>query len=526
MWSVDLAREQSPSLDTLRRFCDVTVSAGYNALGLYLEHRFAYPSAPWAAGAGALTPEMVRTLEREYPSLQFIPLINVLGHVEGFLYTEEGHRFAEERFHGMQGNPADSGFGSFAQQLIDDTIDAFASGIVHIGGDETEQLGKSESSRRAIESYAHLGPGVDGKARLYGSHVGRLAQHVLARGRRPAVWGDILLRHPQALELLPGETIIFDWQYFGSPQRTARVFLDAGFEVVVCPALHTYNATWLHLPQSEENVRQHAEVAARDGLGTCVTTWECGLFGNYETLLPAIAAAGAMLIDARPGEEKEEETDDRERYASLRAAPAFLSAYEQVSPAHRQWAELMGVTLQDAGGLFAFGGIRSSLKARLLLFSNPFLLWLRNRDELLGPAGETAAATVARARDLAPDLPTAIITDFADTALHFVHLAERVRSHYAASDVAAAAAALTEARTLFEALRERAEESHRLYGSSIADVERCRIAAEHIDTVIERVQQYGNGSLGYLPSFETITHPKFVPHDQGNWWLHNRWANE
>ena len=36
----------------------------------------------------------------------------------------------------------------------------------------------------------------------------------------------------------------------------------------------------------------------------------------------------------------------------------------------------------------------------------------------------------------------------------------------------------------------------------------------------------GDGVLGYLPSFEHLTHPKFVPHDQGAWWLINRWAHE
>ena len=50
MWMYDLAREQTPTLDVLDRLCRLSLDAGYNALGLYLEHRFAFPSLPWAAG--------------------------------------------------------------------------------------------------------------------------------------------------------------------------------------------------------------------------------------------------------------------------------------------------------------------------------------------------------------------------------------------------------------------------------------------------------------------------------------------
>jgi hypothetical protein len=43
---------------------------------------------------------------------------------------------------------------------------------------------------------------------------------------------------------------------------------------------------------------------------------------------------------------------------------------------------------------------------------------------------------------------------------------------------------------------------------------------------MRRLKEYGDGSLGYLPAFEIITHPKFMPHDQASWWLINTWANE
>jgi hypothetical protein len=52
------------------------------------------------------------------------------------------------------------------------------------------------------------------------------------------------------------------------------------------------------------------------------------------------------------------------------------------------------------------------------------------------------------------------------------------------------------------------------------------LAKEAVERAMTRIKQYGDGSLGYKPSFEQITHPKFVAGDQAAWWLINRWANE
>jgi hypothetical protein len=43
-WMYDIAREQSPRLDVLTEMLQRSRAAGYNAVGLYLEHRFAYAS--------------------------------------------------------------------------------------------------------------------------------------------------------------------------------------------------------------------------------------------------------------------------------------------------------------------------------------------------------------------------------------------------------------------------------------------------------------------------------------------------
>lgn len=526
MWTYDLAREQAPTIEHLRAFCRLTREAGYNAIGLYLEHRFAYPSIPWAQGRGAVTPEMVEWLQDEFPDLQIIPFINLLGHMEGFLYTEPGHVLAEERFKGLQACPSKPDLVELAHAIVDDTLRIFRSEIVHIGGDETWQLGSCPvCAERVAEADG------DGKAKIYGEHFGVIANRVRDAGRRPAVWGDMFFDHPTALDLIPKETLIFDWQYFKGPQETSGIFRERGFDVVYCPALHTYNSVWMHLPQSEENVREHVTAAEEtDAYGVCVTTWELGLFGNYETIMPAIRAAGRMLSDGgkgvAPAKGSSETKDHAAPYRPLREAPNFLRAYLEEGEPHETWARIMGSDLQDAGGQFAFGGIRSAMKCRMLLYSNPFLFWLHHREELCGEVGDRALEDLDRAIGFAPDSAYRGVSEFVRMSIEFVRHAERAHRHYADRRPGEATAALIGCRQVFENLTKIARATNLRIGGSLADIERCLAAQRHVELVMRRVKEYGDGSLGYLPSFETITHPKFMPHDQANWWLINRWANE
>ena len=497
MWTLDAAREQALSLDHLYQYAALTQDAGFGALGLYLEHRFAFPSATWAHGAGAVTPQMVKSLRSEFPSLQVVPFINLLGHMEGFLYTEEGKRYREELFSGMQACPCNPAFVGFAKGVLEDTLQVFDSDLVHIGGDETWQLGKCPKCAEFVEGH--------GKAELYGRHFGPLAARVVAAGRTPAVWGDMFLEHPEALGHLPKETVVFDWQYFHGLGESAAKFTERGFRVVGCPTLHVYNAAWMHLAESEENVRQVSRDSQRLH-GFCLTTWESGLMGAYDTLFPAIVGAGALSHDPD--------------------GPGFLAAYADESERHGAWARLMGVELPQVGGVFAFSGHRNKLKSRTLLYSNPFLAWMHHGEELSGAIGDEALAVVGRAEAVAPGEAEKGVCAAVRGMVEFVRLAEEARACYAEGEPEGAIAKLAATRTVFELLGRAARLTHERIGGSLADAERCRLALRHVDEVIVRLRKYGRRELGYLPAWEAITHPKFVPHDQACWWLVNRWGNE
>jgi hypothetical protein len=140
MWSLDVAREQAPTFDHLARWAHLSLDHGYDALGLYLEHRFAWECAPWANGVGALKAGTVRALRSEFPSLRIVPMINLLGHFEGFLHTESGQGMRETRLGGMQGCPSDPDFVRLTEAIVEEALAVFDDEILHLGGDETADL--------------------------------------------------------------------------------------------------------------------------------------------------------------------------------------------------------------------------------------------------------------------------------------------------------------------------------------------------------------------------------------------------
>lgn len=500
---VDIAREQAPTLDHLFHYADFTQRAGFDALGLYMEHRFAFDCAPWAQGTGCVTKSMVRRMQEEFPSLTIVPFINLLGHFEGFIYTEEGKAFREDLFSGLQACPSCPEFVGLCEAMIDETITTFQSEVIHIGADEAGQLGNCPRCQERM-----AGKQGDEKAWLFSEHVGPLARRVLAAGRRPAVWGDMFISHPSALDNLPAETLIFDWQYHKGVAESSRLFTDRGFDVIACPTLHVWNAPWMHVEKSEENLRTvFRDASDRELAGTCLTTWECGLLGAYDTLLPAIFWSRHAMDQPDTGQ-------------------TIIDAYRSESDSSGEWARIMGVELEKLGGMFAHTGIRSSMKARLLLYGNPFLFWMHHGEELAGDRGSEALKLLEQALFVAPGEAEKGVTLFVRAAIEFARLAEEARREYAEGRPDAAVGKLAPTRYLFETLERVAARTHARIGGSLADIERCRVARRHIEVVCHRLRQYGHRELGYLPAFEVITNPRFMPHDQACWWIVNKWANQ
>ena len=489
-WMIDIAREQSPPTAWLADLINRSAAAGYGALGLYLEHRYAYPSAPWAAAPGCLTPNAVRELRGVAAAngVRLIPFLNTLGHMEGFIRTRGGEWLAEgPAQYSAQICPSRDTCVQFARGLVADALDAFDDEWVHLGGDEARQLGQCP---RCAERAGIGGPGA-----LYANYYGDLCRWVLARGRRPCLWGDMLLKHPQALDALPPETLLFNWQYDQAPDETTRCLRQRGFEVINCPSIHSYHGPWCDLAQTEANIDAHvADARSGAASGVLLTTWELFTLATYESIIPLVMAAGRRISGG---------SDWR---AARRAAGG--EAYDQA-------AEILGRELHEISPYLHARGharFRQSLIGRL----DPFELWRRWRVEADGPIGERVAEACARAarlldenHELWPPLLTM------QSALLWVRLVERARRAYEHDDLHTAATELREAGEAlsmlvptFEAIAGR--------GGSMADPQRLRRILRHVERVAQDIESLPENAT-VRPSFATLVSPAYVPNAQAAW---------
>ena len=491
-WMVDLARDQCPDYALLDEICSRSQAAGYNALGLYLEHRFAYASAPWAAAPGCLTPDVVGRLNAKYTPKGFriVPFLNVLGHVEGFIRAEGGRTLSEGRTtHAEQMCPSRPENVEFVRGLVLDALAAFDDEWVHLGGDETWQLGSCDLCRARAEKI--------GKAGIYAEHFAPLCELVIQNGRRPALWGDMLLEHAGALHGMPNRTVIFDWHYDCGPAPTAARFRESGFDVVCCPNLKIFDANWSALDLSRRNVDEHAAAVDDVGaLGVCVTTWEANYFAIFRSYLPLIYAAGRHLAAAEPWDE------------------ALLA---EGGPGYARAAKILGREI-PATATFLAQERGPTIRANLAMRLNPFYLWMQWRQEACSEPGDRVLELCDEADALLDEgEPLKGPVELHRTAVHWVRDVEEAYRAYARRDFAGCTRALARGRDRLENLRPHLEDSAK-HGGAHADLARLDVLQRRADEVALRVSQIeSEPSRAYLPSFEVVVDGGYVAGDTAAW---------
>jgi len=116
---------------------------------------------------------------------------------------------------------------SFVTDVLDEVVDVFPFGYVHLGRDEVppdEWLASPAARERAAAA------GLSTVDDLVGWWARRLADHLAARGRRTAFWDEVLDHGA------PAGSLIFAWRD-GSRVPAAR---DTGHEVVAVPQPYLY----------------------------------------------------------------------------------------------------------------------------------------------------------------------------------------------------------------------------------------------------------------------------------------------
>ncbi|MBB6142907.1 hypothetical protein HNQ77_000851 [Silvibacterium bohemicum] len=290
--SDDLSRGPLPTLEFQKRQIRTLAAYKLNVYSPYFENTLQYPSNPVPGlNGGSMTPEEARELvayARSY-HVMVIPEQEAFGHLHHVLKYEQYTPFAETPMGNVLA-PGQSGSLDLISQWFREIAEIFPSPFLHIGADETADLGKGQT-HAAVEANG-LGP-------VYIDFLLHVHDKLAPLNRRLLFWGDIAMNDPAEVKRLPKDMIAVAWTY--SPEdngfmRWLNPYVDAGMETWVAPGVNNWNRVY---PDNDYALR-NIQGFVRDGqtarsTGMLNTVWNDdgeGLFqSNWYGVLFGAAAA-------------------------------------------------------------------------------------------------------------------------------------------------------------------------------------------------------------------------------------------
>jgi len=283
----DVTRGRVPTLETLKHIADTLAFYKINHMQLYVEHAFAFKKIPelWK-GKDPLTIGGILELD-EYCSdryIDLVPSLSTFGHMYELLRLPRFEHLNELDIKASTterclwdrmahytldaGNPESF---ELVKGMIEEYAPLFRSKYFNICCDETFDLGKGKNAARAEEA---------GVGRLYVDFVRKIMDVVRSKGKKPMLWGDIVLKHPELISELAGDdTVFLNWEY--TPEVTnepVQTFKDAGVTQYVCPGVNGWSRFAADVNRACTNISKMVRFGKDAGAaGVLNTDWgDCG----------------------------------------------------------------------------------------------------------------------------------------------------------------------------------------------------------------------------------------------------------
>ncbi len=287
----DISRGPIPTEEFMKR--QIRTLAGYkvNLFALYMEHVFDFASQPlMAPKEAALTPQEIKALVVYAKSLYvtILPEQQTFGHLHHMLKYEI-YADVAERPHGHVLTPTKDRSYDLIKALYADLVPLFPGPFLHVGGDETFELGHGQTAARASEI---------GLGRVYLEHMQKVSGILQPYHKQLMFWGDIALKYPQLLTILPKDMIAVPWDYDAKPsyESIIKPYRDAGLRVVVAPGANNWSQVWPDLDVAFVDIRNFVRDGQKlEAMGMLNTTWNDDGESIYGMAWPALvfgAAAG------------------------------------------------------------------------------------------------------------------------------------------------------------------------------------------------------------------------------------------
>jgi len=277
--SDDVSRGQISTMENFKKIIRFCARYKLNVYSIYIEDIFTFKKHPQLGkNRGALTAAECRELDayaKKY-FVEVIPIFETLGHWENILLHPDYMKFAE--FPGAHSlNVSDERVYVMLDEMVGEVASCFSSPYFNIGADESWDVGLGSNKERSVK---------EGLATVYAEHYKRVFEIVKKHGKKPMMYGDIILNNPDILKKIPPEVVVVDWQYhpvmdYSSPE----IFKHAGFPFIVSPAIGNYNRPFPNYMNAIINIEQ----LNRDGyenksLGILCSGWNDNGGGTFREL--------------------------------------------------------------------------------------------------------------------------------------------------------------------------------------------------------------------------------------------------
>lgn len=266
----DLSRGPVPTLTFQKHQVRILSEYKVNIYSPYFENTLQYTSAPLAAPpSGAMTradvEELVRYAKQYHVTI--VPEQEAFGHLHHTLMFDTYSQLAETP-HGNVLAPGQAGSLQLIDQWFTEIAKMFPGPFLHIGADETVDLGKGQTKDRVTQQ---------GLGAVYIDFLNQIYKQLAPLHKRLLFWGDIAMNSPELVKTLPKDMIAIAWEYNPHPEGYDKWILpyaNAGMETWVAPGVNNWRRVYPDFNAGLDNIQRFISDGQKLGsTGELNTVW-------------------------------------------------------------------------------------------------------------------------------------------------------------------------------------------------------------------------------------------------------------
>ena len=154
------------------------------------------------------------------------------------------------------------------RQWFTEMASIFPGPFLHIGADETFELGRGQTKARVTQ---------DGLGTVYVDFLKQIHAELTPLDRKLLFWGDIAMDSPKLVKTLPKDMIAVAWEYNPNPDgydKWLLPYVDAGMETWVAPGINNWRVVYPNFNAGFDNIQRFVSDGQRLGsTGELNTVW-------------------------------------------------------------------------------------------------------------------------------------------------------------------------------------------------------------------------------------------------------------